>query len=211
MQAYYFRACGAKRLEQFPWTTEVVHLDEALPEVESADPALVDSRPLIPSRLFVRILDLPRSGDRDEAVLLFTSGSSGKPKGVVLSHRNIIGNVSQFGAMLDARRDDLILATLPFFHSFGCTVTLWYPLMEGVRVLTFPSPLETAKIATLIERHKATLILAAPTFLRGYLRKATPEQLHSVRLVITGAEKLPLDLAETFEKKLANMFSKATG
>ena len=81
---------------------------------------------------------MPRSGDRDEAVLLFTSGSSGKPKGVVLSHRNIIGNVSQFSAMLDARKDDLILATLPFFHSFGCTVTLWYPLMEGVRVLAFP-------------------------------------------------------------------------
>ena len=159
----------------------------------------------------MRILDLPRTGDHDEAVLLFTSGSSGKPKGVVLSHRNIIGNVSQFGAMLDARKDDLILATLPFFHSFGCTVTLWYPLMEGVPILTFPSPLETAKIATLIERYKATLILAAPTFLRGYLRKATPEQLRSVRLVITGAEKLPLDLAETFEESLANTFSKATG
>ena len=192
----------AKRLEQFPWTTEVVHLDEALPKLKARILLWWILALVIPSRLLVRILDLPRSGDRDEAVLLFTSGSSGKPKGVVLSHRNIIGNVSQFSAMLDARKDDLILATLPFFHSFGCTVTLWYPLMEGVRVLTFPSPLETAKIATLIERHKATLILAAPTFLRGYLRKATPEQLRSVRLVITGAEKLPLDLAETFEKKL---------
>jgi acyl-[acyl-carrier-protein]-phospholipid O-acyltransferase/long-chain-fatty-acid--[acyl-carrier-protein] ligase len=74
--------------------------------------------------------------------------------------------------------------------------------MECVRVLTFPTPLETAKIAALIERYKATLILAAPTFLRGYLRKATTEQLRTIRLVITGAEKLPLDLAELFEKKL---------
>jgi acyl-[acyl-carrier-protein]-phospholipid O-acyltransferase/long-chain-fatty-acid--[acyl-carrier-protein] ligase len=148
------------------------------------------------------MLGLPRKGDRNEAVLLFTSGSSGKPKGVVLSHRNILGNVSQFSTMLDARKDDLILASLPFFHSFGCTVTLWYPLIEGVRVLTFPSPLEAGKLATLIDKYKATLILAAPTFLRGYLRKAKPEQLRSVRLVITGAEKLPLDLAEAFEKRL---------
>ena len=192
----------SKRLEDFPWTAQVLHLDEKLPKLKARILLWWILALIIPSRLLVRILGVPRTGDHDEAVLLFTSGSSGKPKGVVLSHRNIIGNVSQFGAMLDARRDDLILATLPFFHSFGCTVTLWYPLMECVPVLTFPTPLETAKIATLIERYRATLILAAPTFLRGYLRKAKPEQLRSIRLVITGAEKLPLDLAEIFEKKL---------
>ena len=91
------------------------------------------------------MLKLPRIGDQAEAILLFTSGSSGKPKGVVLSHRNILGNVSQFAVMLDAKKDDVILASLPFFHSFGCTVTLWYPLIEGVRTVTYPSPLEAAK------------------------------------------------------------------
>jgi acyl-[acyl-carrier-protein]-phospholipid O-acyltransferase / long-chain-fatty-acid--[acyl-carrier-protein] ligase len=156
---------------------------------------------LAPTRLLLRLLRVPKTGGHAEAMLLFTSGSTGEPKGVVLSHRNILGNVSQFAAMLDARKDDLILATLPFFHSFGCTVTLWYPLVEGVRILTFPTPLEPAKIATLVEKHKATLILAAPTFLRGYLRKAEPQQLRSVRLVVTGAEKLPPDLAEAFEKR----------
>ena len=168
----------AKRLEQFPWTTEVVHLDEALPKLKARILLWWILALIIPSRLLVRILDLPRSGDRDEAVLLFTSGSSGEPKGVVLSHRNIIGNVSQFSAMLDARKDDLILATLPFFHSFGCTVTLWYPLMEGVRVLTFRVRSRPAKIATLIERYKATLLLAAPTFsARLSAQRPTPEQL----------------------------------
>jgi len=191
----------AKRLEDFPWTPRVLHLDEVLPKIKPAIIRWWIFSVLCPSRLLVRLLQIPRIGDHAEAVLLFTSGSSGKPKGVVLSHRNILGNVSQFAVMLDARKDDLILATLPFFHSFGCTVTLWYPLVEGVRILTFPTPLETARIAGLIEQYKATLILAAPTFLRGYLRKAELEQLRSVRLVITGAEKLPLDLAKAFEER----------
>src|SRR5207248_7389106 len=91
--------------------------------------------------------------------------------------------------------------SLPFFHSFGATVTLWYPLIEGVRIVTYPSPLEVAKNAALIEKYKLTLLLATPTFLRGYLRKAEPKQLRSLRLVITGAEKLPLDLAKAFEER----------
>jgi acyl-[acyl-carrier-protein]-phospholipid O-acyltransferase / long-chain-fatty-acid--[acyl-carrier-protein] ligase len=191
----------AKRLGDFPWTSQRLQLDEELPRLKASILAWWILALLLPASLIARLLDLPRVGDRDEAILLFTSGSSGKPKGVILSHRNILGNVSQFAAILDARKDDLILATLPFFHSFGCTVTLWYPMVEGVRILTFPSPLETAKVASLVEKHKATLILAAPTFLRGYLRKADPPQLKSVRLVITGAEKLPADLAEAFEKR----------
>jgi acyl-[acyl-carrier-protein]-phospholipid O-acyltransferase/long-chain-fatty-acid--[acyl-carrier-protein] ligase len=138
---------------------------------------------------------LPRVGDHKEALLLFTSGSSGKPKGVILSHRNILGNVSQFAVFLDARKEELILASLPFFHSFGCTVTLWYPLIEGVRTVTYPNPLETKKIAELVEKHGITVMLATPTFLRAYLRKAEPQQLRSLRLLITGAEKLPDELA----------------
>jgi acyl-[acyl-carrier-protein]-phospholipid O-acyltransferase/long-chain-fatty-acid--[acyl-carrier-protein] ligase len=138
-------------------------------------------------------------------VLLFTSGSSGKPKGVVLSHRNLLGNVSQFAVMLDAKKEDVLLASLPFFHSFGSTVTLWYPLIEGVRSASYPNPLEAGKIAALVEKHAVTVMLATPTFLRAYLRKAEPSQLGSLRLLITGAEKLPDELAKAFEAH----FSKA--
>src|SRR6185437_4256761 len=129
---------------------------------------------LSPARLLLRLLQIPKEGGREEAVLLVTSGSSGDPKGVVLSHRNILGNVAQFNVLLDAKKDDAILASLPFFHSFGCTVTLWYAAVEGVRVVTSPSPLEAAKNAALVERYRLTVLLAAPTFLRGYLRKAEP-------------------------------------
>ncbi|CAN5747530.1 hypothetical protein BH20VER1_BH20VER1_19350 [soil metagenome] len=191
----------AKRLEDFPWTPDVLHLDEVLPAMKPAIMAWWLVSLITPARLLAGLLHVPREGDRDEAILLFTSGSSGAPKGVALTHRNILGNVSQFAALLGCDKDELILASLPFFHSFGCTVTLWYPMIEGVKILTFPSPLEAAKIAGLVERYKATVLFATPTFLRAYLRKAEPHQLGSLRLLITGAEKLPNELAHAFEER----------
>jgi acyl-[acyl-carrier-protein]-phospholipid O-acyltransferase/long-chain-fatty-acid--[acyl-carrier-protein] ligase len=147
------------------------------------------------------MLGMPRVGDNEEAVVLFTSGSSGDPKGVVLTHRNLLGNVSQFALMLNLTPRDSVLACLPFFHSFGCTVTLWYPLVEAIRTVTYPNALEIAKTIELIERHKITLFCTTPTFLRGYLRKANAEQLASVELTVTGAEKLPDELADAFRER----------
>jgi acyl-[acyl-carrier-protein]-phospholipid O-acyltransferase/long-chain-fatty-acid--[acyl-carrier-protein] ligase len=191
----------AKRLEDFPWTSQVIHLDEVLPKMKRAIMGWWLLGLVMPSGMLARMLGLPLVGDRAEAVLLFTSGSSGKPKGVALTHRNILGNVSQFAVMLDAKKDDVMLASLPFFHSFGCTVTLWYPLIEGVRTASYPNPLEAGKIANLVEREAVTVMLATPTFLRAYLRKAEPPELRSLRLLITGAEKLPDELAKAFEER----------
>ncbi|PYL13520.1 MAG: AMP-dependent synthetase [Verrucomicrobia bacterium] len=190
-----------ERVKDFPWPEQILKLDELMPRLKPQILFWWTMSILLPARLLLRLLQIPRKGGHAEATLLFTSGSTGEPKGVVMSHRNIVGNVSQFRQMLDANKDDAILASLPFFHTFGSTVTLWYPLIEGVRIVTYPSPLEAAKNAALIERYKLTLLLATPTFLRGYLRKAEPNQLHSLRLVITGAEKLPLDLAKSFEER----------
>lgn len=191
----------AKRLEDFPWTPQVIHLDEILPKMKRAITAWWLLGLVMPSGLLARVSKLPRVEDRTEAILLFTSGSSGKPKGVALTHRNILANVSQFAVMLDAKKDDVMLASLPFFHSFGCTVTLWYPLIEGVRTASYPNPLEAGKIASLVEREAVTVMLATPTFLRAYLRKAEPPQLRSLRLLITGAEKLPDELAKAFYER----------
>src|ERR1700736_5942801 len=179
----------------------VLKLDELMPKLKAQILFWWMMSIFAPTRLLLRLLQVPKSGGHNEAVILFTSGSSGEPKGVVLSPRNFVGNVSQFRELLDAKKEDAILASLPFFHSFGSTVTLWYPLIEGVRIVTYPNPLEVAKNAALIEKYKLTFLLATPTFLRGYLRKAEPQQLRSLRLVITGAEKLPLDLAKAFEER----------
>jgi len=189
------------RLKDFPWPERVLKLNEMMPAMKWRILFWWITSILVPTQLLLRLLQIPKEGGPAEAILLFTSGSTGDPKGVVLSHRNIVGNVSQFRELLDAKKDDAILASLPFFHTFGSTVTLWYPLIEGVRIVTYPNPLEAAKNAALIERYKLTLLLATPTFLRAYLRKVEPHQLRSLRLVITGAEKLPLDLAKSFEER----------
>src|SRR5947208_4274576 len=190
-----------ERLKDFPWPERVLKLDELLPRTKRQIIFWWILSVLIPAGLLLRLFQIPRQGGHAEAILLFTSGTTGEPKGVVISHRNVVGNVSQFRELLDAKESDAILASLPFFHTFGSTVTLWYPLIEGVRIVTFPNPLEGAKNAALIERYKLTFLLATPTFLRVYLRKAEPEQLRTLRLIITGAEKLPLDLATHFEKR----------
>src|SRR2546423_18257 len=189
-----------ERLKDFPWPEKILKLDELMPRIKRQIVFWWIISLLLPTRLLLRVLGIPKQGGHSEAVLLFTSGTTGEPKGVVVSHRNVVGNVSQFRQLLDARQTDAILASLPFFHTFGSTVTLWYPLIEGVRIVTYPNPLEPAKCAALIERYKLTFLLATPTFLRLYLRKAEPDQLRSLRLIIVGAEKLPLDLPSHFEK-----------
>jgi acyl-[acyl-carrier-protein]-phospholipid O-acyltransferase/long-chain-fatty-acid--[acyl-carrier-protein] ligase len=190
-----------ERLKDFPWPERVLKLDKLMPQMKGQIIFWWIMSILLPARLLLRLLKIPKQGGHREAVLLFTSGSTGEPKGVVIGHRNVVGNVSQFRQLLDATKEDAILASLPFFHTFGSTVTLWYPLIEGVRIVTYPNPLEAAKNAALIERYKLTLLLATPTFLRGYLRKVEPDKLRSLRLVITGAEKLPPDLAKNFEER----------
>ncbi len=190
-----------ERVKDFPWPERILKLDELLPPMKRQIVCWWIIALLVPARLLLRLLEVPKKGGHTEAVLLFTSGTTGEPKGVVVSHRNVVGNVTQFRVLLDAKKTDAILASLPFFHTFGSTVTLWYPLIEGVRIVTFPNPLEAAKCAALIEQYKLTFLLATPTFLRLYLRKAEREQLRTLRLIIAGAEKLPLDLASHFEER----------
>jgi acyl-[acyl-carrier-protein]-phospholipid O-acyltransferase/long-chain-fatty-acid--[acyl-carrier-protein] ligase len=190
-----------ERVKDFPWPERVLKLDELLPPMKRQIVLWWIISMILPARLLLWLLNIPKKGGHAEAVLLFTSGTTGEPKGAVMSHRNVMGNVAQFQELLDAKKTDAILASLPFFHTFGSTVTLWYPLIEGVRIVTYPNPLDAAKCAELIDRYKLTFLLLTPTFLRLYLRKAEPEQLKTLRLIITGAEKLPLDLASHFEER----------
>ncbi len=190
-----------KKLEDFPWPQHVAHLDEVLPRLKREIIAWRIVVTLVPAFLLARLLGIPRGGDREESFLLFTSGSSGAPKGVALTHRNLLGNVRQFAEMLNLDRTDAVLGSLPFFHSFGATVTILFPLINGVRLITYPNPFDVAKQAALIARYTITLVVTTPTFLRTYLRRVEPKQLASIKLLVTGAEKLPPDLANAFHEK----------
>ena len=190
-----------RKMETFPWPENILRLDAILPPMKKLIGIWRAAVAVLPWFVLTRVLGIPRRGEHDEAVLLFTSGSSGEPKGVVLSHRNILANISQFRLMVNLQPDDAVLASLPFFHSFGCTVTLWFPIIEGLRAVTYPNPLDVVKNAELVQRYGCSMLLVTPTFLRSYLRKADKEQLASVRLLIAGAEKLPRAIADAVHER----------
>ena len=200
-----------RKMEHFPWPESILRLDEILPPLKKKIGLWRGLVTVLPWRALTAMLGIPGHGGHEEAVLLFTSGSSGEPKGVVLSHRNLLANISQFRVMVNLTEKDTVLASLPFFHSFGCTVTLWFPLIEGMRAVTYPNPLDVAKNAECIAKYGCTMLLATPTFLRAYLRKAEREQLATLRLVVTGAEKLPKETADAFEKKFGKQVMEGYG
>lgn len=192
-----------RKVANFPWppNRDLVFIERVMPTIRKQITKWAILGKLLPTRVLSKLLGLDKRRGDDEAILLFTSGSSGEPKGVPLSHRNILANVCQFAAPLALPPGSRILGCLPLFHSFGCTVTLWYPVIEGIDLVTYPNPLEVKRLAELIHQHHVNLILSTPTFLRGYMRRVEPELFASVDLVVTGAEKLPDSLAEAFEQK----------
>ncbi len=188
------------KLPNFPWPERTLDLKaemEAAGGKRAMAPWLAAAW-LLPNQWCASLLGLPRLGDRAEAGLLFTSGSSGEPKGVVLSHRNILANCAQISSLSILPESCSLLGCLPVFHSFGFTVTLWYPMLRGCEVITVPSPLDTRKIIDAIRDERATVLLGAPTFIRPLLKKAQPGELRSLDLIVTGAEKLPDDLFKAF-------------
>jgi acyl-[acyl-carrier-protein]-phospholipid O-acyltransferase / long-chain-fatty-acid--[acyl-carrier-protein] ligase len=137
----------------------------------------------------------------DLATVIFSSGSTGDPKGVMLSHSNIASNIEQVGQTFMLDHGDCLLGVLPFFHSFGFTVTLCLPPVLGVGVVYHPNPLDLRAISELVRTYKVTLLLATPTFLQAYLRRCSPEDFGSLQFVLVGAEKLPERLAVAFEDR----------
>ena len=137
----------------------------------------------------------------DLATIIFSSGSTGEPKGVMLSHFNIDSNMEGIAQVLHIDRRDRILGILPFFHSFGYLTTLWFAMIHRLEVIYHPTPLDAGLIGDLVNKNHITILVCTPTFLQLYLRRCTPDQFASLRVVLTGAEKLPDRLAQAFEDK----------
>jgi len=137
----------------------------------------------------------------DWAAILFTSGSEGVPKGVVLSHRNMLANAAQAAARIDFGREDKVFNVLPVFHSFGLTVGVMLPLVFGVRVYLYPSPLHYRTVAELIYAVDATIMFGTDTFLAGYARVAHPYDFRSLRYILAGAEPVKETTRRTYMEK----------
>jgi acyl-[acyl-carrier-protein]-phospholipid O-acyltransferase/long-chain-fatty-acid--[acyl-carrier-protein] ligase len=155
----------------------------------------------VPAAILDGVLGLARVKPDDVLTVIFTSGSTGTPKGVMLSYANVGSNVEAIDQVVHLNPSDVLIGILPFFHSFGYTVTLWGVAGLDIQGAYHFSPLDARQIGKLTEKYKGTLLLSTPTFLRTYLRRCEVEEFKTLDVVVCGAEKLPKDLADEFEKK----------
>ncbi len=137
----------------------------------------------------------------DTAVILFTSGSEKAPKAVPLSHKNIEANVASIGPIFHFTANDIFMCTLPYFHVFGLTVSLWLPLLRGMKMLTLADPLDFKKVCTVVKENSATFLVGTPAFFWGYLRKSEPGDFSTLRIALVGADKCPESLRQGFIDK----------
>jgi acyl-[acyl-carrier-protein]-phospholipid O-acyltransferase/long-chain-fatty-acid--[acyl-carrier-protein] ligase len=156
---------------------------------------------LLPAQALERVLSGETASLDDLATVIFSSGSTGDPKGVMLTHWNIRSNVEQLGQTFAFDRHDKIVGILPLFHSFGFTATICAPAVLGCGVVFHPSPLDAKVIGEIVRTYQCTFLLATPTFLQLYLRLCEPEDFGSLQFVVTAAEKLPDRVAQAFEDK----------
>lgn len=202
--------CGLKRvltsrrfLEKAPVSVPgepifIEDLRDRIGSFERLEAALVS---LCPRRVIREYLGSPPPDLDATLTVIFSSGSTGEPKGVELTHFNIISNVQSASQGFNFQTDDCLLGILPFFHSTGYTVTLWTPLLTGMSVVYHPNPLDARTVGKLTRQEKATVLVATPTFLQGYTRRCKVEDFASLRHVVVGAEKLGDAVRDGFREK----------
>lgn len=187
-----------ERFSDLPLPENCIYLEEVMPSFSKADKV----KATLLARFAPRRTLACGSGRADDvATILFSSGSTAEPKGILLSHHNLLSNIEAFRSVLSPKRDDVLLTALPSFHSFGYTVTFWFPLLSGITVACHTNPLEGEAIGKLAAEYRASILLSTPSFLMAYARKVKPEQFANLRYVFTGAEKLQPRIADLFEKR----------
>lgn len=176
---------------------DVVYLEDFAQGITLADKAKAAAQSLT-TRLWYKYVGVKST---DPAVVMFTSGSEGTPKGVVLSHENLLANREQIAAKIDFTSQDIILNALPMFHAFGLTAGTLLPLISGMRAFLYVSPLHYRVVPEVAYEINATVLFGTNMFLAGYARQAHPYDFYSVRYVFAGAEKLQEDTRRTWAAK----------
>jgi acyl-[acyl-carrier-protein]-phospholipid O-acyltransferase/long-chain-fatty-acid--[acyl-carrier-protein] ligase len=184
---------------EIPPDVRVLALEDVMAGIGRGERLAAAARALLwPLRALERACGAKRAVRRgDEAAVLFSSGSTGEPKGVVLTHGNVHANCDAVLQLIPLDRSDCLVGVLPMFHSFG-NMALWYALHGGAGVVFHANPLDAVAIGDMVARERATLMVATPTFLQLWMKRCEPGQFGSLRIVLTGAEKLTDELADAF-------------
>ena len=184
---------------ELPEGVEPIFLEDVAATISSGARLRAALWPLLPTGVLERTCGARQTPLMDDTVtIIFSSGTTGEPKGILLSHYNVESNVEGVGQVLRIEKRDRMLGVLPLFHSFGYT-TMWAIPNLGGAIVFHPNPLDAVAVGELVHHHQVSLLLATPTFLQMYLRRCTPGQFGSLRIVIVGAEKLSPRLAQSFE------------
>ncbi len=199
----FIEALKSDRGFELPADRKIVYLEDLAPSIPQwKKTVLFLLLKVLPASWSEKLfLDKAATSLDDTATILFTSGSSALPKGVVLTHANVLANIEMVREILPWAKRDAMLGVLPFFHSFGYTVTLWMPLVSGMSAAYHTHPMQAEAIGKLAAKTKPTLLLATPAFLQRYAQKIPAEAFRGLRLVIAGAEKLRDSVADEFEAK----------
>src|SRR5262245_61228139 len=179
----------------------MVFLEDLLAEPSGVEKAAIAvATAVLPAAALNRLFVHEQDAD-SLATVIFSSGSTGVPKGVKLSHRNVRANIDAAMKVFRLGDRDVMLGVLPFFHSFGFTVTLWLPLICGFATVYHPNPMDAKTIGELAEKYHGTVLISTPTFCLSYVRKVEPEQFGHLRYAIVGAERLREPIAAAFKEK----------
>lgn len=193
-----------KVMERFDFhpTCDVVYLEDFPAKISLCDKLIsAFTAKFVPLGALIRRLGLDKTDPDETMAILFTSGSTGNPKGVMLTHRNLSANIESCREFFHLNADDHMLGVLPIFHSMGFMATVWACFSIGMRPFYHYTPLEHRTIAKMCRKYKPTIVVGAPSFLRLYAKKLEPDDLASVNLVMSGAERCPVALMDEYEKR----------
>ncbi len=190
-------------LEEAMENVELFYLEDIKKSISKVEQLLMFLQAKLLPTFVLSACYIKKVSNNDTAAILYSSGSEGTPKGIELTHQNILGNIKQFINVINPNEQDVMLGTLPIFHSFGLTVTTFAPLIEGIPVICHPDPTDGMGIAKLASKYNATFLFATATFFRLYARnkKIHPLMFEKLRMVIAGAEKLPLEIRKLFKER----------